>query len=200
MTETVSKDNSGAQSGTPAGAALSGVAGRYATALFELGVEEKSLEKIENDLGRFNKMLADSDDLQRLVKSPVFSADDQLASLTKIFKKAKFSGPAANLIKIAAQNRRLFAVPNIVSAFNQLLSQHRGEVAADVVSAQPLEDKQIDDLKKALKKSLGKDVALNVRVDPSILGGLIVKVGSKMIDTSLRTKLNSLKIALKEVG
>ncbi|MEP0519488.1 MAG: F0F1 ATP synthase subunit delta [Hyphomicrobiales bacterium] len=200
MTETVSQDNSGAKSGASTGTALSGVAGRYATALFELGVEAKSLDQIEKDLGAFNKMLDSSDDLQRLVKSPVFSADDQLASLTKLFDKAKFSGPAANLIKIAAQNRRLFAVPNMISAFNQLLSQHRGEVAADVVSAQPLEDTQMDDLKKALKKSLGKDVALNVRVDPSILGGLIVKVGSKMIDTSLRTKLNSLKIALKEVG
>lgn len=200
MTETVSQDNSGTQSGTSTGTAMSGVAGRYATALFELGVESKSLDQIEKDLGGFNKMLSDSDDLQRLVKSPVFSADDQLMSLTKIFEKAKFSGPAANLIKIAAKNRRLFAVPNMISAFNQLLSQHRGEVAADVVSAQPLEDTQMDDLKKALKKSLGKDVALNVRVDPSILGGLIVKVGSKMIDTSLRTKLNSLKIALKEVG
>lgn len=196
MTETVSQENSGAQ----ANIVSSGVASRYATALFELGLEEKSLDKIEADLGEFAKLMADSGDLQRLVKSPVFSADEQLAALGEIFEKAGFSGAAANLIKIAAKNRRLFAVPGMIAAFSRLTAAHRGEVSADVVAAQELEESQIDDLKKALKKSLGKDVSLNVRVDPSILGGLTVKVGSKMIDTSLRTKLNSLKIALKEVG
>lgn len=196
MTETVSQENSGAQATTVS----SGVATRYATALFELGLEEKSLEKIETDLSDFSKMLADSDDLKRLVKSPVFSADEQLAALGQIFDKAGFSGSAANLIKIAAKNRRLFAVPGMISAFHGMTAAHRGEVTAHVVAAQELDKTHLDDLKKALKKSLGKDVALNVRVDPSILGGLTVKVGSKMIDTSLRTKLNSLKIALKEVG
>lgn len=196
MTETVSQENSGAQATTVS----SGVATRYATALFELGLEEKSLEKIETDLSDFSKMLADSDDLKRLVKSPVFSADEQLAALGQIFDKAGFSGSAANLIKIAAKNRRLFAVPGMISAFHGMAAAHRGEVTAHVVAAQELDKTHLDDLKKALKKSLGKDVALNVRVDPSILGGLTVKVGSKMIDTSLRTKLNSLKIALKEVG
>ncbi|WP_306258913.1 F0F1 ATP synthase subunit delta [Pararhizobium sp. IMCC21322] len=196
MTETVSQENSGAQ----ATIVSSGVATRYATALFELGLEEKSLKKIEADLSDFSKILADSDDLKRLVKSPVFSADEQLAALGQIFDKAGFSGSAANLIKIAAKNRRLFAVPGMISAFHAMAAIHRGEVTAYVVAAQKLDKTHLDDLKKALKKSLGKDVTLNVRVDPSILGGLTVKVGSKMIDTSLRTKLNSLKIALKEVG
>lgn len=187
--------------GTPKGDTIvSDVAQRYATALFELAVEEKAVEQAEADLKGFSNLLGENADLARLVKSPVFSADEQLDAITAIFDKAGFSGIAANLIKIAAKNRRLFAVPDMVSAFNRLVAQHRGEVSADVVSAQALSDKQTDDLKAALKKSLGKDVALNVRVDPSILGGLIVKVGSKMIDNSLRTKLNSLKIALKEVG
>jgi F-type H+-transporting ATPase subunit delta len=196
VAETVSQENSGAQ----ANPVSSGVATRYATALFELGLEDKSLDKIEADLSEFSGILADSDDLRRLVKSPVFSADEQLAALNRIFDKAGFSGPAANLIKIAAKNRRLFAVPGMISAFHRLAAAHRGEISADVVAAQELDTKQLDELKKALKESLGKDVALNVRIDPSILGGLTVKVGSKMIDTSLRTKLNSLKIALKEVG
>lgn len=196
MTETVSQENSGAQAITVS----SGVATRYAKALFELGLEEKSLDKIETDLGDFSKMLAGSDDLKRLVKSPVFSADEQLGALIHIFDKAGFSGSAANLIKVAAKNRRLFAVPGMISAFHGMAADHRGEVTAYVVAAQKLDKTHLDDLKTALKKSLGKDVSLNVRVDPSILGGLTVKVGSKMIDTSLRTKLNSLKIALKEVG
>ncbi len=196
MTETVSQENSGAQAITVS----SGVATRYAKALFELGLEEKSLDKIETDLGDFSTMLAGSDDLKRLVKSPVFSADEQLGALIHIFDKAGFSGSAANLIKVAAKNRRLFAVPGMISAFHGMAADHRGEVTAYVVAAQKLDKTHLDDLKTALKKSLGKDVSLNVRVDPSILGGLTVKVGSKMIDTSLRTKLNSLKIALKEVG
>ena len=196
MTETSSNDANGMQSGT----IVSGMAERYATALFELSVEGKSIERTESDLADFSAMLAGSADLQRLVKSPVFSADEQLNALSAIFDKAKFTGPAANLVKIAAQNRRLFAVPEMIFAFGRLVAQHRGEVSADVTAAQVLDDKQTNDLKKALKKSLGKDVSLNVRVDPSLLGGLIVKVGSRMIDSSLRTKLNSLKIALKEVG
>lgn len=196
MTETVSQEKTAAQTDT----VLSGVATRYATALFDLGLEEKSLDQIESDLKSFSDLIADSKDLQRLVRSPVFSADEQLAALSKIFDKAGFSGPAANLIRIAAKNRRLFAVPGMITAFHRLAAAHRGEVSADVVTAQKLDETHLDDLKKALKKSLGKDVALNVRVDPSILGGLTVKVGSRMIDTSLRTKLNSLKIALKEVG
>lgn len=196
MTETVSQEKTAAQTDT----VLSGVAARYATALFDLGLEEKSLDQIESDLKSFSDLIADSKDLQRLVRSPVFSADEQLTALSKIFDKAGFSGPAANLIRIAAKNRRLFAVPGMITAFHRLAAAHRGEVSADVVTAQKLDETHLDDLKKALKKSLGKDVALNVRVDPSILGGLTVKVGSRMIDTSLRTKLNSLKIALKEVG
>tara|TARA_R110000868_G_scaffold49321_2_gene159270 strand:+ start:902 stop:1492 length:591 start_codon:yes stop_codon:yes gene_type:complete len=196
VTETVSQENSAARTDT----VLSGVARRYATALFDLGLEENSLDRIEADLTSFSDLIADSKDLQRLVKSPAFSADEQLNALSKIFDKAGFSGSAANLIKVAAKNRRLFAVPGMITAFHRLAAKHRGEVSADVVAAQKLDKTQLDDLKKALKKSLGKDVALNVRVDPSILGGLTVKVGSKMIDTSLRTKLNSLKIALKEVG
>ncbi len=110
------------------------------------------------------------------------------------------TGLVANLVKVAAGNRRLFMVPDIISAFRRLVAKHRGEVSADVVSAEALSDAQVADLKAALKGSLGKDVSLATRVDPTLIGGLIVKVGSRMIDGSLRTKLNSLKLVMKEVG
>ena len=113
---------------------------------------------------------------------------------------AELGGLVANLVKVIAANRRLFAVPGVIAAFKRLAAKHRGEVAAEVVSAEPLSERHVADLKAALKASLGKDVTLSARVDPSLIGGLIVKVGSRMIDDSLKTKLNSLKLAMKEVG
>jgi len=178
----------------------SGVAGRYANALFELALEADSLAAVESDLDGFAAMTNESADLMRLVKSPVFSADEQTRAIGAVLDKAGIGGIAANLIKVAAANRRLFAVPDMIAAFKERAAHHRGEVSAEVTSAEPLADGQVAALKEALKASLGKDVALVSKVDPVLIGGLVVKVGSRMIDGSLRTKLNSLKLAMKEVG
>jgi F-type H+-transporting ATPase subunit delta len=179
---------------------VSGVAERYANALFELALEGGAIDAAESDLKRFAGLIEESADLKRLVRSPVFSADDQYRAVAAVLERAEIGGLVANLIKVAAKNRRLFAVPDMITAFSQLIARHRGEVSAEVTSAEPLTDKHLSELKAALKATLGKDVALKTEVDPSLIGGLIVKVGSRMIDGSLRTKLNSLKLAMKEVG
>ena len=158
------------------------------------------MESVGSDLGRFQSMIDESADLKRLIVSPVFSAEDQFKAISAIVAKSGLSGLVANFLKVVARNRRLFAVPGIIKAYRAIAARHRGEVAADVVSAHALSLAQETELKAALKGVTGKDVAINVTVDPSILGGLIVKVGSRQIDTSLRTKLSSLKLALKEVG
>ncbi len=179
---------------------VSGVAERYATALFELADETGSLDPVAADLSRFSALLAESADLARLVKSPVFSAEDQTRAVGAVLAGAGISGLVGNFIRLAAQNRRLFAVPDMIVAYGKLLARRRGEVSAEVTSAEPLSAAHVATLKETLRAQLGKDVALSTKVDPALIGGLIVKVGSRMIDTSLKTKLNSLKIAMKEVG
>jgi F-type H+-transporting ATPase subunit delta len=177
-----------------------GVAGRYATALFELANEQKAQKSVEADLDAVAALIQSSSDLKRLIASPVFSAEEQARAIAAVLDRAGIGGLAGNLAKVMAANRRLFALPAVIQAYKRLAAKQRGEVAADVTSAEPLSDVQIADLKAALKASLGKDVALNTSVDPALIGGLIVKVGSRMIDDSLRTKLSSLKLAMKEVG
>jgi len=179
---------------------VSGLARRYATALFELAENDRALIDLETDVGRFSTLHEQSDDLRRFIKSPVFSADDQVRAIASVLDRAEIKGLVANFIKVVAANRRLFVLPEILTEFRRLLAAHRGEAAAEVTSAEPLSDKHVAEIKAALKAALGKDVALETTVDPSVLGGLIVKVGSRMIDGSLRTKLNSLKLAMKEVG
>jgi F-type H+-transporting ATPase subunit delta len=185
-----------AQTSSPA----SGLARRYANALFELAENDRALIDLETDVGRFSTMHEQSDDLQRFIKSPVFSAEDQVRAMTGILDRAEIKGLVANFIKVVAANRRLFVLPEIIREFRRLLAEKRGEVSAEVTSAEKLSDKHVAELKAALKAALGKDVALETSVDPALIGGLIVKVGSRMIDGSLKTKLNSLKIAMKEVG
>jgi len=179
---------------------VSGVPGRYATALFELAQESKSVDKVGADLSHFQKLLDESPDLKRLVRSPVFSAKDQISALVAVAKGAGIDGTALNFLKLVAQNRRLFAIEGMIKAFRALVAAQKGEVQAEVVSAEPLSDKHIADLKAALKAKIGQDVQLQTRTDPDILGGLVVKLGSRMIDTSLRTKLQNLKIAMKGTG
>ncbi len=176
------------------------VAGRYASAFFEVASEADALPAVEADLNRFAAMLAESADLTRLVRSPVFAADQQVRAVGAVLDKAEIGGLAGNFIRVVAHNRRLFVMPDIITQFRRLMAAHRGEVAAEVVSAEPLSDKHAAALREALKAAIGKDVALHARVDPTLIGGLIVQVGSRMIDGSLRTKLNSLKLAMKEVG
>ena len=179
---------------------VSGVSGRYATALFELARDEKSIDAVKADLDKFDAMLSESADLKRLVRSPVFSADAQLKALTAVLDKADVTGIAANFLKVLTRNRRLFAASDVIRAFRALVAKFRGEATADVTVAEKLSDRNLDALKTALKSVTGKDVALNVKVDPSIIGGLVVKLGSRMVDSSLRTKLNSIKHAMKEAG
>ncbi|MBI5322942.1 F0F1 ATP synthase subunit delta [Bradyrhizobium sp.] len=179
---------------------VSGVSGRYATALFELARDEKSIDAIKADLDRFDAMLADSADLKRLVRSPVFSAEVQMKALDAVLAKAGISGTSAKFLRVLTANRRLFAVSDVIRAFRALVANFKGEATAEVTVAEQLNDKNLDALKSALKSVTGKDVALNVKVDPSIIGGLVVKLGSRMVDSSLRTKLNSIKHAMKEAG
>ncbi|MGD1885980.1 MAG: F0F1 ATP synthase subunit delta [Cohaesibacteraceae bacterium] len=178
----------------------SGVAGRYAAALFELAEGSKAIDAVESDLTGLQSLLDDSDDLRRLVESPAFTADDQAKALGAVLDKAGVTGLTAQFIGVVASNRRLFALPGMIKAFRQLAADKRGERSAEVTSAVELNKTQRDALAKSLKQKLGTDVALQETVDPSILGGLIVKVGSRMIDTSLKTKLNALRYAMKEVG
>ncbi len=158
------------------------------------------MAQVESDLASFERMLAASPDLQRLVASPVFSSDEQEKAITAILARAGIKGLTGNFLRVVAQNRRLFAVPTMIRAFRAIAAERRGETTAEVTSAHPLTGEQEQELKAALKQVAGKDVAISVTVDPSILGGLIVKMGSRQIDTSLKTKLASLKLALKEVG
>lgn len=179
---------------------ISGIAERYAGSLFELALQSNAVAAVEADLDSFDRMLAASPELTRLIVSPVFSAEDQLQAVSAIADKAAIKGLTGNFLRVVAKNRRLFAVPAMIKAFRAIAAEQRGEVAAEVTSAHPLTAAQETELKAALKGVAGKDVAISVTVDPSLLGGLVVKVGSRQIDTSLKTKLNSLKLALKEVG
>lgn len=178
----------------------SGISGRYAASLFDLSLDEGKIDASERDLKRFEDLVNGSEDLQRLMRSPVFSAEQQLSSMSAILDKAGFGGLVGNFIRVVARNRRLFALPSIIAEFRRLLAVHRGEQTADVTVANALSAAQQKELKAALKSVVGKDVVINQVVDPSLLGGMIVKIGSRQIDTSLRTKLSTLKLALKEVG
>jgi F-type H+-transporting ATPase subunit delta len=178
---------------------ISGMAGRYGNALFELALDNKVVDAVKADLDRFDAMIADSPDLNRLVRSPVFDADSQLRALAAILDKAGITGLAANFLRVITTNRRLFAVRDMIRAYRALAASHKGEVTAEVTVAEPLSDKNLDALKDALKSVTGgKDIDFDVKVEPAIIGGLIVKVGSRMVDSSLRTKLNAIKIAMKE--
>lgn len=176
---------------------VSGVSGRYASALFDLATEAKAVDKVGADLATFRAAMEASDDLRRLIRSPVYSADDQIAAIDAIADAAGIAGTALNFIRLAARNRRLSALPDMIRAYTSLVAASKGEVEAEVVSAEPLSDKHVKELKAALKAALGRDTQLALKVDPAILGGLVVKVGSRMMDNSLRTKLQNLKIAMK---
>jgi F-type H+-transporting ATPase subunit delta len=179
---------------------ISGVAERYAGSLFELAADAKAIGQVETDLASFEALLNSSEDLVRLIRSPVFSAEEQSKAIGAVLEKAGITGLAGNFLRVVANNRRLFAVPAMIKAFRKIAAEARGEIAAEVTSAHALSAAQEAELKATLKSVAGKDVAISVTIDPSMLGGLVVKIGSRQIDTSLKTKLASLKLALKEVG
>ncbi|MFL4970928.1 MAG: F0F1 ATP synthase subunit delta [Xanthobacteraceae bacterium] len=176
----------------------SGMAGRYATALFELALEQKAVDAVRSDLDRFDTLLAESEDLRRLVCSPVFGADEQAKALAAVLKQAGIGGLAANFLLLVTRNRRLFAVRNMIRAYRALVARHKGEVTAQVTVAETLSDAHLAALKDALKSVTKQEVQVDVAVDPAIIGGLVVKLGSRMVDSSLRTKLNAIRFAMKE--
>jgi F-type H+-transporting ATPase subunit delta len=176
------------------------VAERYAGALFDLARESNSLESIEHALDKFLGLLRDSDDLRRFVLSPMFSTADQEQGLSAILKSIGITGLARDFLLVLAKNRRLFAVENVIKAYKSLCAKARGEVEAEVISAVPLTDAQTQDLTDTLRQKLGKTPRLMAVVDPKLLGGLIIRVGSQMIDTSLRTKLKNLEKVMKEAS
>ncbi len=178
----------------------SGIAARYATAIFELSKESKSLPKLEANLTDLATALTDSADMNELISSPVVSRSEQGAAIAAIGKKMKLEAVLQNGLALMAEKRRLFVLPQLITQLRGMIAEDKGEVTADVTSAQKLTKAQSDKLAKTLKASVGKDVNINVTVDESLIGGLIVKVGSKMIDTSIRSKLASLQNAMKEVG
>jgi F-type H+-transporting ATPase subunit delta len=180
---------------------VSGMAGRYANALFELALEGKSVDAVKADLEKFNALVTASPDLARLVRSPVFGAEEQTRALAAVLERAGIAGMTAKFLKVVASNRRLFAVRDMIKSYRTLVARWKGEVAAEVTVAEPLADNHLDALKSALKSVTGgKAIDLNVKVDPAIIGGLVVKLGSRMVDSSLRTKLNAIKQAMKEAG
>lgn len=180
---------------------VSGMAGRYARALFELALDAKSVDAVKTDLDTFGALMTESSDLRRLVRSPVFGAEEQSKALGAVLAKAGIGGLAANFLMLVAKNRRLFSVGDMLRDFRKLVAKWKGEVTADVTVAEPLSDTRLEELKNTLKSITGeKSIDLNVKIDPAIIGGLTVKLGSRMVDSSLRTKLNAIKHAMKEAG
>jgi len=177
---------------------VSGMAGRYATALFDLAQETNAIDAVKADLDRFDGLVAESADLRRLVRSPVFSADEQSQALSAVLDRAGIGGIALKFLKLVTANRRLFAVRDMIRAFHKQVAAHKGEATAEVTVAEALKDEHLGALRAALKSVSGKDVDLDIKVDPAIIGGLVVKLGSRMVDTSLRTKLNAIRHAMKE--
>jgi len=180
------------------GAIVSGMAGRYATALFELAREQNAIDTVKVNLDRFDALVAEIADLARLLRSPVLSADEQGRALSGVLDKVGIDGLAANFLRLVATNRRLFAALDMVKAYRALVAKHKGEVTAEVTVAEKPSEAHLAAIKDALRAVTKKDVQVDVKVDPAIIGGLVVKLGSRMVDTSLRTKLNAIRLAMKE--
>jgi F-type H+-transporting ATPase subunit delta len=173
------------------------VAGRYASALFDLAQDQNAVAAVEGDLVKFDALLNVSEDLRNLIRSPVASAADQTKALGAVLAKEGVGGITANFVALVAKNRRLFVLPDMIRNFQSLAAKARGDVPAEVISAQPLSDAQSAALSETLRHAAGKNVVVNAKVDPSLIGGLVVKIGSRMIDSSLKTKLANLSVALK---
>lgn len=177
-----------------------GIAGRYATAVFELAKEGKGLKALESDIEALGAALDESADLRNLISSPLYSRDEQAAAILAVARKMKLSPVVTNALGLMASHRRLFVLPQFLKAVAGMIADEKGEVTAEVTVATPLTKTQEGKLAETLKKSVGKTVKLKTTVDEGLIGGLIVKVGSKMIDTSIRSKLAALQNAMKEVG
>lgn len=178
----------------------SGVAGRYATALFEIAKDAGTLDKVETDLSALQAALAESVDLRAAIASPVFSRADLGAAVQAIAARMALGPEVTNTLRLMAHNRRLFVAPDLIAQVKALIADYRGEVTASVTSATPLSEAQLASLAQTLKTGAGKDVRLDVTIDPALIGGLVVRIGSRMIDTSIRSKLANLQNVMKEVG
>ena len=174
-----------------------GLAGRYATALFELASDERVTEAVSRDLSALKTLLVDSPELARLVRAPVFSAEEQQRGMDAVLRRLEAAPLTVRFVLTLARKRRLFALADIIRAFEEMLGRQRGEIDAEVSTARPLSDSETAELKRVLKATLGREARLSSRIDPALLGGLVVKVGSRMIDSSLRTKLESLRAAMR---
>ncbi|MGH6888679.1 MAG: F0F1 ATP synthase subunit delta [Rhizomicrobium sp.] len=174
-----------------------GVGGRYATALFELALQTRSVEPLSQDMAALKALLSTSPDLARLVRAPIHSAEDQRAGMDAILRRMQAAPLTVRFVLTLANKRRLFVLSDIIRAFEELLGRHKGEVDAEVVAARPLSESETKELRRALKAKLGRDARLTAKVDPGLLGGLVVKVGSRMIDSSLHTKLEGLRNAMR---
>jgi len=194
--EPIIPTTSGHFANTPYG--VSTMAGRYASALFELAGEANAIDAVKADLDRFDALIGESADLLRLVRSPVFSADAQLQALSAVLERAGIGGLAVRFLKLVTANRRLFAVRDMIGRFRELVAQHKGEATAEVTVAEPLKAEHLEALRATLNSVSGKNVDLDIKIDPAIIGGLVVKLGSRMVDTSLRSKLNAIRHAMKE--
>ena len=177
-----------------------GVAKRYATALFDLASETDDISSLERNVETLTHAIDESTDLNSLISSPIYSRDQQKNAIGAIAKKMGVSAVMINALSLMAEKRRLFVVPTFLSVLNDMISESKNEITAEVVSAQSLSKGQVEKLGKSLKKNFGKDVKINATVDPTLIGGMVVKVGSRMIDMTIRAKLNSLQNTMKEVG
>jgi F-type H+-transporting ATPase subunit delta len=179
---------------------VSGLAERYAVALFDLADERRMLDEVASNLRQLRAMLEASSDLTRLIRSPVLSRDQQGAAMGVVAERAELSPLVRDFLAVVARNRRLFAVPAMIEAFLTKLAARRGEVNAQVTAALPLTEAQLAALNEQLRRSIGSRVSVDVQVDPGLIGGMIVKVGSRMVDGSVRSKLQRLQLAMKSTG
>jgi len=179
---------------------ISGIAGRYATALYELADEQKALDEVKSNLDSVGQLIDESADLRTLIRTPVFTRQEQAKAVSAVLEKAGISDLVQRFVAVVAENRRLFALSEMIAAYGKILAERRGEISAEVTSAVALNDAQVSAIDDALRRAMGGKVAVATRVDPDIIGGLIVKVGSRMIDNSLRTKLQRLQLAMKGVS
>jgi F-type H+-transporting ATPase subunit delta len=173
------------------------LAGRYALALFELARDDKQLDAVAGSLATLKQALSESEDLRTLIASPLVGREEQGRAAAAVAESLKLDPLTRNFVGVLAGNRRLSKLPDVIRAFNLLAANHRGEITAEVTSARPLDEGQVDAIKQNLRTRMGRDIAVDLSVDPDILGGLVVKIGSQMIDSSIRTKLNSLAHAMK---
>jgi len=173
------------------------LAGRYAIALFELANEQKQLDAVGESLAALKQALAESDDFRALTTSPLIGREQAMRAVAASAGAMELDPITANFLGVLAKNRRLAQLGNVIRAFNTLAARHRGEITAEVTSAHRLDEGQVDAIRKNLRTRYGADIAVDLDVDPAILGGLVVKIGSRMIDGSIRTKLNALALAMK---